>query len=116
MNKTEVTGYRQLEAAGRQWKTYPLYEVACTLWGFLPLSRAKFERRLTAALNEATRRETGFYVGGFAARRALGEALVIDVDPVHLRRKLQIEFVEGEKVRLIRDDLSRGGRDRECRF
>ena len=42
----------------------------------------QFERRLSKALEEAARREAGFYVGGFAARRALGNELVIDINPL----------------------------------
>jgi hypothetical protein len=105
----EQTGYRLFEAAGRHWRTYPSYEIACTLRGFLPLSRAAFGRRLAGALAEARRRGTGFYIGGFAARRAIGSDLVIDIDPACLRHKIQIEFVEGEQVRLIRDKFLGAG-------
>jgi hypothetical protein len=98
---TEV--YRQFGAAGRRWRTYPFYEIACTIKGFLPLSRVGFERQLVRALDEAHRRKIGFYISGFAARRALGNALVIDIDPQVLRHKLQVEFMEGEEVRLVRD-------------
>jgi len=105
----ELDAYRQFSAAGRRWRTYPLYEVTCTLRGFLPLSRTGFERRLDGALGEAGRRGRGFYIAGFAARRALGSALVIDIDPGVLREKLQVEFMEGEQVRLVRDKFLGAG-------
>src|SRR4029078_12653685 len=50
-----------------------------------------------------------FYIAGLAPRRALGSALVIDIDPGVLREKLQVEFMEGEQVRLVRDKFLGAG-------
>lgn len=66
-------------------------------------SRAPFETQLAAALAEARRTGAGFYLGGLAARRALGAALVIEADPRRIDRRLRHRVETGGRTLLIRD-------------
>jgi hypothetical protein len=102
-------GYVRLARVGRRRRAHVTREIVCTLRGFLPLSRQSFERRLAGALGEAERQGQGFYLGGFAARRALRDRLVIDIDPARLEQKLQIEFLEDGELQLVRDKFLGAG-------
>jgi hypothetical protein len=74
------------------WSISPGYRASsralATLKGFLPLPRLHFERRLTLTLEQAVK-TPGFFLGNFAARRALGADLVIDVDPARLKKRMK---------------------------
>lgn len=59
-----------------------------TIKGLLPLARDRFERRLAVALEQAGA-PNSFVLGDFAARRALGANLVIDVDPMRLTERMK---------------------------
>lgn len=96
-------GYRRVQAADRSRHEGPLGEAISGFRGFLPLSRRRFETRLAAGLAEMDRRGIGFTLGGFAARRALGEALVIDVDPRLIDFRLEHRVAEVDRVYLTRD-------------
>ena len=98
-----TSGYRRVQASERSLHEGPFGEAVAALRGFLPLSREAFERRLAAALAEARAKRTGFYLGGFPARRALGAALVIEVDPRAIELRLEHRVAEGDRVYLIRD-------------
>jgi hypothetical protein len=73
------------------------------------MSRGRFEALLAAALADAARHGTGFYLGGFAARRALGRGLVIDIDPAVLQRRLEHRVRLAERSYNIRDKFLGAG-------
>jgi hypothetical protein len=75
----------------------------------LPMGRGRFEALLAAALADAARHGTGFYLGGFAARRALGRGLVIDIDPAVLQRRLDHGVRLAERSCNIRDKFLGAG-------
>ena len=60
-----------------------------TLKSLLPLARDRFERRFLLALEQAADYPGGFFLEGYAARRALGSTLVIDVDPLRLTQRMR---------------------------
>jgi hypothetical protein len=99
----DSSGYRRLTSGERQLAEHPLLEGITALQRLLPLSEAGFERRLGRAMAEARRRGTGFYLAGFAARRALGRDLWIDIDPAVLERRLEHRFRQNGRVHIIRD-------------
>ncbi|MDQ3557994.1 MAG: hypothetical protein M3453_02180 [Pseudomonadota bacterium] len=98
-----TAGYRRVQAADRSRHDASLGEAVAGARGFLPLSRARFEARLEAGLAEAKQRGIGFTLGGFAARRALGKALIIDTDPRLIEFRLEHRVSQGDCVTLIRD-------------
>jgi hypothetical protein len=99
----EFSPYRRLTSGERQLAEHPLLEGIAALQRLLPLSETRFERKLGRAMVEARRRGTGFYLAGFAARRALGRQLWIDIDPAVLRRRLEHRFRHDGQVHIIRD-------------
>lgn len=60
-----------------------------TLKSILPLGRDSFERRLVLALRLAADDPNGFFLEGYAARRALGPSLVINIDPMRLKQRMK---------------------------
>jgi hypothetical protein len=60
-----------------------------TAKSLLPLSVGRFSRLLSEALDEAPSTGEHFCLGDFAARRALGERLVIEIDPALLQNRLK---------------------------
>lgn len=68
-----------------------------------------FNRRLDDACAEAMRNGRGFYLGGFSARRALGAALIVDVDPRRVRERLKHRVVENGRSQSIRDKFLGAG-------
>jgi hypothetical protein len=98
-----TAGYRRVRPSERSLHEGTLGEALSGLRGFLPLSVKTFENRLAAGLETARRAGTGFYLGGFAGRRALGNALVINVDPRLIELRLQHRAAEADRVYLIRD-------------
>jgi hypothetical protein len=82
---------------------------AASMRRLLPMSRGRFEALLAAALADAARNGTGFYLGGFAARRALGRGLVIDIDPAVLQQRLDHRVLLGERSYNIRDKFIGAG-------
>lgn len=72
-------------------------DVTSALRRLFPLGRRRFERLLAAAMADAARHGTGFWLSGFAARRALGSDLVIDIDPAVLRQRLDYLFRQGDE-------------------
>jgi hypothetical protein len=99
----DSSGYRRLTSGERQLAEHPLLEGITALQRLLPLSETRFDRKLGVAMAEATRRGTGFYLVGFAARRALGRELWIDIDPAVLERRLEHRFRQDGQVHIIRD-------------
>lgn len=99
----EFSPYRRLTSGERQLAEHPLLEGITALQRLLPLSEAGFERRLGRAMAAAARRGTGFYLAGFAARRALGRELWMDIDPAVLERRLEHRFRQEGRVHIIRD-------------
>jgi hypothetical protein len=95
--------YRRLTSGERQLAEHPLLEGITALQRLLPMSQARFDRKLGRAMAEATRRGTGFYLVGFAGRRALARELWIDVDPAVLERRLEHRFRHDGRVQIIRD-------------
>jgi hypothetical protein len=96
-------GYRRVQSKERSLHAGPLGEAWAALKGTLPLGRDAFGRKLAGALDEAARRGSGFYLGGFPARRALGARLVIDVDPRRIEHRLEHRVAEAGRIYLIRD-------------
>lgn len=96
-------GYRRVQSKERSRHEGPLSEAWAALRGVLPLRHAAFEKRLAQGLAEAERLGSGFFLGGFPARRALGADLVIEVDPRRIEHRLEHRVAEGEHVYLIRD-------------
>ncbi|HUF43863.1 MAG TPA: hypothetical protein VMN43_00840 [Aestuariivirgaceae bacterium] len=80
--------YRRLSGGERQLVESPLLEGLTALRRLLPLGINQFERRLGRAMAEAARRNAGFYLGGFAAQRALAGELWIDIDPAMVDRRI----------------------------
>jgi hypothetical protein len=68
-----------------------------------------FNRRLDDACAEARRNGQGFYLGGFSARRALGAALIVDVDPRLIGERLKHRVVENGRSQSIRDKFLGAG-------
>jgi hypothetical protein len=100
---TQDSVYRRIEASERLRNEGAIGETFKALRGFLPLGERRFGARLAAALSEAERLKSGFYLGGFQARRALGEELVIEIDPARLEHRLEHRVGEGGRTYLIRD-------------
>ncbi len=67
----------------------PSSRAIATLKSFLPLGRDRFEQRFALALQEAADDCSGFVLEGYAARRALGPSLVIDIDPSQLEQRMK---------------------------
>lgn len=95
--------YARLASGERLQFERPLVEAIFDFQRLFPLSRARFDRQLDRALAEAARLGTGFSIGGFAARRALGPALLVDIDPQELTKRLDHRFRQGERVFNIRN-------------
>ena len=95
--------YRRLKGGERKLAERPLLEGLTALRRLLPLSRSEFERRLALAMAEAARSHAGFYLGGFAAHRALASELWIDIDPAILDRRLEHRFRLDGRVYNIRE-------------
>jgi hypothetical protein len=98
-----ATPYSRLGKGEKQLHDRPLFEALSALKTLVPLSRPRFDRILAQALEQAERRGTGFYIGGFAARRALGARLLIDIDPSVLEKQLDYRVRQGNDVYSIRD-------------
>ncbi len=69
----------------------------------LPGARTRFARALGIALGEAASRGDGFYLNVSDARAALGDALMIEVDPAHLTMRVQEHVLENGKPVSIAD-------------
>jgi hypothetical protein len=95
--------YNRLGKGEKRLHDRPLLEAVSALKTLVPLSRLRFDRMLSDALEQAKRRGSGFYLGGFAARRALGAKLLIDVDPSVLEKQLDHRVRQGDEVYSIRD-------------
>lgn len=102
MSAAGTGAYRRLTDGERERAESPLPDAIAALRRLLPLGPARFERRLEGALAKAGSGE-GFHLGGFAARRALGGDLVIDIDPASLQRRLEHRFKHAGRVHNIRD-------------
>lgn len=66
----------------------PVARAVGMLRATLPLRPSRLESRLEELLSKIKPR-SGFYLGGFPGRRALGEQLLIDIDPRILRLRLK---------------------------
>jgi hypothetical protein len=95
--------YRRILTSERVRNEGPIGEALTALRGFMPLGEGRFGARLAAALEEAEERRSGFYLGFFQARRALGEKLVIKLDPALLEERLEHRLEEAGRTYLIRD-------------
>jgi hypothetical protein len=102
------SAYRRLTSGERKESDSALLDSIAAMRRLLPLGVASFEARLGRAMAEAAA-NGGFHLGGFAARRALGRALMVDVDPGVLKRRLEHRFKQGDQVRNIRDKFVGGG-------
>ena len=71
--------------------------------------RRSFETRLTEALSEAARTGNGFYLGGFAARHALGPALITEIDPKLFSQRLKHRIEGPGGTEVIRDKFVGAG-------
>jgi hypothetical protein len=100
--------YRRLTSGERKQSDRPLLDSIAAMRRLLPLGTARFEARLATAMAEAAA-SGGFHLGGFAARRALGRGLMVNVDPRILRRRLEHRFRQGDRVYNIRDKFVGGG-------
>lgn len=101
--------YARLGRGEKRLHDKPGVDALATLRSFLPMRRGRFERLLGDALATACRHRTGFYLGGFAAQRALGDRLVIDIDPSVLRQQLAFRVRQGDRVFSIRDKFLGAG-------
>jgi hypothetical protein len=84
--------YRQRSTgAGKTWarRRAAASRAIATAKAMLPLRYGRFERVLAAAVEEASTAKNGFYLADYPARRALGQRLVIDVDPTMIRYRLR---------------------------
>lgn len=98
---TDPTAYCRLSKGERQLSENPLPDSIAALRRLLPLGMAGFERRLGNAMAAAA--QGGFHLGGFAARRALGAELIVEVDPHILRDRLEHRFKQAGRMYNIRD-------------
>jgi hypothetical protein len=99
---SQATAYSRLSGEERKRVDHPLWEGITALRRLLPLSPGAFERRLGRALAEAEKRGTGFYLDGFAASRALGSELWLDIDPLAVDRRLEHRFRQNGRALNIR--------------
>ena len=99
---TDASAYCRLSKGERQLAENPLPDIIAALQRYLPLGMAAFERRLGRAMAEAELRG-GFHLGGFAARRALGAELIVEVDPSILQVRLEHRFKQNGRRQNIRD-------------
>lgn len=83
--------------------------VAAQLARLMPLARHGFARRLTAGMAEAERAGDGFFLPRFAAQRALGASLVVNVDPRQLIHKLPDRLEAGGRTLWIGDRFLAAG-------
>jgi hypothetical protein len=102
------SAYRRLTDGERKQSDGGLVDSIAAMRRLLPLGVASFEARLARAMAQAAA-NGGFHLGGFAARRALGRALMVDVDPGILKRRLDHRFKQGDRVHNIRDKFVGGG-------
>jgi hypothetical protein len=105
---TDPSAYRRLTIGERKTSDGGLVDSIAAMRRLLPLGVASFEARLGRAMAQAAA-NGGFHLGGFAARRALGRALMVDVDPGILKRRLEHRFKQGDRVHNIRDKFVGGG-------
>ena len=80
-----------------------------TLQQLIPLRRVRFERHLESALRDAPGMPNRFFLDGFAARRALGPALVINIDPQQVQRRLKPRAGRVAKVVCFEDKFVGAG-------
>lgn len=99
---THNSAYCRLSKGERQLAENPLPDMVAALQRLLPLGMAAFERRLGKAMAAAAS-SGGFHLGGFAARRALGDELMVDVDPNILEIRLEHRFKHNGRMCNIRD-------------
>lgn len=111
MNEAEArnAGYCRWSPGERQRLERPLQEAIAELRRLLPMGARRFERLLGAGLADAVRHDTGFYLGGFAARRALGSELLVDIDPFLLTHQLDHRIQHGGRAYSIRDSFLGAG-------
>lgn len=102
------SAYRRLTSGERKKSNGGLVDSIAEMRRLLPLGMASFEARLGRAMEKAIA-SGGFHLGGFAARRALGRALMVDVDPGVLERRLEYRLKQGDRVHSIRDKFVGGG-------
>jgi len=69
-----------------------------TLTTLLPLGRGNFERRLAHALREAAESGSGFFLKRYAARRALGSDLVVNIDPLRVSKRLKYRAAKEKRA------------------
>lgn len=105
---TRAGAYCRLTEGERERAESLLPDGIAALRRLLPLGPTRFERRLGRALAKAERGE-GFHLGGFAARRALGGDLVVDIDPANLQGRLEHRFKHAGQVYNIRDKFIGAG-------
>ena len=98
----DPAAYCRLSKGERQLGENPLPDIFAALQRFLPLGMAAFDRRLGKAMANAELRG-GFHLGGFAARRAMGGELIVDVDPNRLQVRLEHRFKQNGRRLNIRD-------------
>ena len=105
---TDDAAYCRLSKGERQVAENPLPDIFAALQRLLPLGMATFDRRLGRAMAEAELRG-GFHLGGFAARRALGAALLVDIEPNILQDRLEHRFKQNGRRHNIRDKFLGAG-------
>lgn len=100
---TDATApYARLSHDERRLIRTPMIEGISALWRLVPLGRDRFDRRLARAMADAAG-HSGFYLGGFAAHRALAGALIIDINPAILEQRLEHRLKQAGRVCSIRD-------------
>jgi len=95
--------YEALEPGGETPSIWSLSRLARRGLARLPGARARFAQSLHRALQAATSQQRGFHLNVADARAALGEALVIEVDPQRLSMRLREHIVETERPLSIAD-------------
>jgi hypothetical protein len=95
--------YKRLTGPDRLDRDDRVMMVVAQLARLVPLSNRSFTRRLAGAMEEASRRGSGFFLPRFAARRALGAALIIAVEPRQLIDKLPERVEAGREALWIGD-------------
>lgn len=102
-------GYRRWQRGERERLDRPLQEAMAELRRLLPMGNRRFERLLGSAVADAVRRGSGFYLGGFAAKRALASRLVIDIAPSLLEHQLDHRVRQGTRAYSVRDKFVGAG-------
>jgi hypothetical protein len=100
---------RRPQAAPDLPRPLSLSRAVATFKSMWPLPRKSFERQLENVVRNAPAARVDFYIGDYAARRALRGQLIVDVDPATLRFRLKHRSDATSATRYLQDKFAGGG-------